>query len=172
MQDSNLEVSRRLFASWLNARSQTDWAIEDQAKNLNSTARPYMMSEHSAHLNSLPVGFRTWHIHMHMHTYIHTYTHTYILHTYIRMYVRTFVYIYIYMYIVSGLKLTSLFLCLSYSQIYVQPSRDGHGKSLSLLRFSLWYLQMIGYIGRVRLVADYTISLSSLCRLIWRHWTT
>ena len=25
--------------------------------------------------------------------------------------------------------------------------------------------------GRVRLFADYTISLSSLCRLIWRHWT-
>ena len=25
---------------------------------------------------------------------------------------------------------------------------------------------------RVRLFADYTISLSSLCRLIWRHWTT
>ena len=27
-------------------------------------------------------------------------------------------------------------------------------------------------LGRVRLFADYTISLSSLCRLIWRHWTT
>ena len=27
-------------------------------------------------------------------------------------------------------------------------------------------------VGRVRLLADYTISLSSLCRLIWRHWTT
>ena len=26
--------------------------------------------------------------------------------------------------------------------------------------------------GRVRLFANYTISLSSLCRLIWRHWTT
>ena len=26
-------------------------------------------------------------------------------------------------------------------------------------------------VGRVRLFADYTISLSSLCRLIWRHWT-
>ena len=25
--------------------------------------------------------------------------------------------------------------------------------------------------GRVRLFADYTISLSSLCRLIWRYWT-
>ena len=27
-------------------------------------------------------------------------------------------------------------------------------------------------VGRVRLFADYTISLSSLCSLIWRHWTT
>ena len=27
-------------------------------------------------------------------------------------------------------------------------------------------------VGRVCLFADYTISLSSLCRLIWRHWTT
>ena len=27
-------------------------------------------------------------------------------------------------------------------------------------------------VGRVRLFADYTISLSSLCRLIWWHWTT
>ena len=27
-------------------------------------------------------------------------------------------------------------------------------------------------VGRVRLYADYTISLSSLCRHIWRHWTT
>ena len=41
MQDSNLEVSRLLFTSRLNAHSKTDWAIEDQAKNLNSTARPY-----------------------------------------------------------------------------------------------------------------------------------
>ena len=29
------------IASRLNARWQTDWAIEDQAKNLRSTARPY-----------------------------------------------------------------------------------------------------------------------------------
>ena len=41
MQDSKMEVSKHLFASRLNAHSQTDWAIEDQAKNLNSTARPY-----------------------------------------------------------------------------------------------------------------------------------
>ena len=27
-------------------------------------------------------------------------------------------------------------------------------------------------VGRVRLFADCTISLSSLCRFIWRHWTT
>ena len=32
---------KHLFASRLNARWQTDWAIEDQAKNLNWTARPY-----------------------------------------------------------------------------------------------------------------------------------
>ena len=32
---------RYLITSRLNACWQTDWAIEDQAKNLNSTARPY-----------------------------------------------------------------------------------------------------------------------------------
>ena len=32
---------RHQIASRLNARWQTYWAIEDQAKNLNSTARPY-----------------------------------------------------------------------------------------------------------------------------------
>ena len=32
---------RHIFASRLNAGWQTDWAIENQAKNLNSTARPY-----------------------------------------------------------------------------------------------------------------------------------
>ena len=32
---------RHQVASRLNARCQTDWAIEDQAKNLNSTARPH-----------------------------------------------------------------------------------------------------------------------------------
>ena len=41
MQDSNLGSLRHLIASRLNAHSQIDWAIEDQAKNLNSTARPY-----------------------------------------------------------------------------------------------------------------------------------
>ena len=32
---------RHQIASRLNSRWQTDWAIEDQAKNLNSTANPY-----------------------------------------------------------------------------------------------------------------------------------
>ena len=32
---------RHLITIRLNAHSQTDWAIEDQGKNLNSTARPY-----------------------------------------------------------------------------------------------------------------------------------
>ena len=32
---------RHQIASRLNAHWQTDWAIEDQAKDLNSTARPY-----------------------------------------------------------------------------------------------------------------------------------
>ena len=34
-------VLKHLFASRLNARWQTNWTIEDQAKNLNSTASPY-----------------------------------------------------------------------------------------------------------------------------------
>ena len=59
MQDSNLEVSRLLFASRLNAPSQTDWAIEDQAKKTWTQQPVLMMSEHSAHLTSLPCGFRT-----------------------------------------------------------------------------------------------------------------
>ena len=46
MQDSNPESLWNRISSRLNARWQTDWAIEDQAiedqaKNLNSTARPY-----------------------------------------------------------------------------------------------------------------------------------
>ena len=53
---------------------------------------------------------------------------------------------------------------------YIYPGNTG--TLFPLLMFSLWYLQIIGYIGCVRLFADYDISLSSLCRLIWRHWTT
>ena len=41
MQDSKLGSLRHQFASRLNAHSQTDWATDGQAKNFNSTARPY-----------------------------------------------------------------------------------------------------------------------------------
>ena len=41
MQDSNLGSLRHQIVSKLNAHSQTDWVIEDHAKNLNSTALPY-----------------------------------------------------------------------------------------------------------------------------------
>ena len=58
-QDSNPEGLRHLFASWLNACWQTDWAIEDQAKTWTRQPVP-MISKHSAHSTSLPVGFRTW----------------------------------------------------------------------------------------------------------------
>ena len=51
---------RHLFASGLNACWQTDWAIEDQAKTWTRQPGP-MISKHSAHSNSLPDGFRTWH---------------------------------------------------------------------------------------------------------------
>ena len=50
---------RHLFASRLNACWQTDWAIEDQAKTWTRQPVP-MISKHSAHSTSLPVGFRTW----------------------------------------------------------------------------------------------------------------
>ena len=51
---------RHQIASRLNARWQTDWAIEDQAKK-NWTRQPVpMISEHSAHLIPLSVDFRTW----------------------------------------------------------------------------------------------------------------
>ena len=50
---------RNKIASRLNARWQTDWAIEDQAKNLNSTARPYDQRAFSP-LDPLSVDFRTW----------------------------------------------------------------------------------------------------------------
>ena len=53
---------RHQIASRLNARWQTDWAIEDQAKTWTRQPVP-MISEHSAHLTPLSVDF----------TYIHTY---------------------------------------------------------------------------------------------------
>ena len=58
--------------------------------------------------------------------------------------------------------------------LHIYPGNTG--ALFPLLMFSLWYLRMIGYIVACRscsfLFADYTISLSSLCILIWRHWTT
>ena len=71
---------RHQIASRPNARWQTDWAIGDQTKNLNSTARPYDQRAFSP-LDPTAV----WHSHLtlaiylfvvtHIHTYIHTYIH-------------------------------------------------------------------------------------------------
>ena len=58
MQDLNQGPWNRI-CSRLNARWQTDWAIEHQAKTW--TQQPvFMISEHSAHSTPLPFGFRTW----------------------------------------------------------------------------------------------------------------
>ena len=50
---------RHQIASRLNARWQTDWAIEDQAKTWTRKPVP-MISEHSAHSTPQPFGIRTW----------------------------------------------------------------------------------------------------------------
>ena len=47
------------LASRLNARWQTDWAIEGQAKTWTRQPVP-MISEHSAHSTPQPFGIRTW----------------------------------------------------------------------------------------------------------------
>ena len=53
--------------------------------------------------------------------------------------------------------------------------RSGKNRKLfSLLLCSLWWVQIFGYVLACRsysFVVQYTISLSSLCKLIWRHWT-
>ena len=64
-QDSNPGDLRHLFASRLNACWQTDWAIEDQAKNLNSTARPYDQQAFSP-----PDPTAIWHSHLALAIYI------------------------------------------------------------------------------------------------------
>ena len=51
---------RHQIASRLNARWQTDWAIEDQAKNLNSTARPYDQRAFSPLDPTAVFGIHTW----------------------------------------------------------------------------------------------------------------
>ena len=59
MQSSKLGSLRLQIASRLNAHSPTDWAIEDQARTW--TQQPVsMVSKHSAHLTTLPIGFCTW----------------------------------------------------------------------------------------------------------------
>ena len=65
---------RHQIASGLNDRWQTDWAIEDQAKNLNSTARPYDQQALSP-----PDPTAIWHSHLALAIYIHTYIHTCLL---------------------------------------------------------------------------------------------
>ena len=59
MQDSNPEGLWSRISSRLNARWQTDWAIqhqaiEDQAKNFNSTARPY--DQRAWYPNNFPIS--------------------------------------------------------------------------------------------------------------------
>ena len=56
---------RHQIASRLNARWQTDWAIEDHAKNLNSTARPYDQQAFSP-----PDPTAIWHSHLALAIYI------------------------------------------------------------------------------------------------------
>ena len=48
------------------------------------------------------------------------------------------------------------------------------GILFSLLLYSLWWVKMsdtFWLADRIRLFVHYTIWLSSLCKLIWRHWT-
>ena len=65
MQDSNPGGLWNLIFSRLNACWQTDWAIEDQAKNLNSTAHP-----HDQQAFSPPDPTAIWHSHLALAIYI------------------------------------------------------------------------------------------------------
>ena len=58
-QDSNPEGLWNRISSRLNAHWQTDWAIEDQAKNLNLTAHPYDQRAFSP-LDPTAI----WHLHL------------------------------------------------------------------------------------------------------------
>ena len=64
---------RHQIASRLNAHWQTDWAIMDQAKNLNSPARPYDQRAFSP-LDPTAV----WHSHLALAIYIYIYVYIYI----------------------------------------------------------------------------------------------
>ena len=59
MQNSKLGSLRHQIASRLNAHSQTGWGKEDQAITWTQQPVP-MVSEYSAHLTTLPIGFCTW----------------------------------------------------------------------------------------------------------------
>ena len=65
MQDSNPEGLWNPIFSRLNACWQTDWAIEDEAKNLHSTARPYDQQAFSP-----PDSTAIWHSHLALAVYI------------------------------------------------------------------------------------------------------
>ena len=61
----------------------------------------------------------------------------------------------------------------SYSVTYCIYIPGKPGFCFSLLLCSLWWVQIVGYVLACRSCSfvHYTISLSSLCKLIWRHWT-
>ena len=59
MQDELNQGLWNQISSWLKACWQTDWAIEDQAKNLNSTARPY---DQKAFSPLDPTAIWLWHL--------------------------------------------------------------------------------------------------------------
>ena len=90
---------RHQIASRLNARWQTDWAIENQAKNLNWTARPYDQRAFSP-LDPTAV----WHSHLALAIYIFVVNFdalaqaSDITHTHIYIYI--YIYIYTYLYVI------------------------------------------------------------------------
>ena len=56
--------------------------------------------------------------------------------------------------------------------LHIRSGKAGYLFSLSLC--SLWWVQIVGYVLACRshsFFVQYNISLSSLCKLIWRHWT-
>ena len=59
MQDSKLGSLRHQSACRSNAHSQTDWAIEEQAKTWTQQPVPMMISVHSAHWTSLPITVKS-----------------------------------------------------------------------------------------------------------------
>ena len=65
---------------------------------------------------------------------------------------------------------TTIF-CHYYKYISGTPGTLNQLFVFSLLMFISKRSDTLWPAGRVRLFAVYTISLSSLCRLIWRHWT-